>query len=797
MNASADNQPCLESAVLKEYLNGSLPDAKSELIEIHVEQCIECEMVLARHLDYSNPNHDPNSLDSVTPVAPELPGFRCLALVDTGGFGIIWKMLDQQFNRVVAVKVMKAEDANRPALVRRFFSEAQICSQLSHPFIVPIHSMGRATDGRGWYSMRLVMGKRLDRAFSGSESHFVSRLQVFEKICQAVSYAHSKHVVHRDLKPQNIIVGDHGEVQVMDWGVAKVISMPGEKIDSDHRESVVETARLSSDQTIGGGLGTYPYMPPEQARHGKTSDFRSDVFSLGAILCELLTGLPPYADKDPNTVRTDALKANLAPALGRLETCGADQRIVEIAVQCLNEHLELRPPDASAVNRKVKEFLMSVEEENEAVRIENEKQKVQFQENRKKRRLWIALFSMLLVALGVSTAAFLITRAALKRGNESLRTVQSLAASNETLAEHRREVLEFLTTEVFGQANPHNERNREISFREVLDNATVAAQEADLAPTVKAEILTELGKVYFDLSEYGLSEKLFSDSFDVIEPTLGTHHPAAMTALDQKAMTLMRMERFEDAEPILLQVIELQNEVLGPDHEDSIHSQAKLGDFYMLVGDYDRSIEITRDVLARRRRLWGDEYQFTLVSLNGLALALMKIDRFEEASTYLREAFDVSRKNKGRQHPSTLAYMNNLALALMQTEGGLQEASDLAEESLRERRLISDPKSNDVFSSRHTVARVRFFEGGDENFLDVLQECESLLNDFVAPSVRRSDVLILRGRSLLKLGRTEGAHDSLMAADKLAQSILGEDNFYSKKARKFLNQQKLDAVIRE
>ena len=786
MSIPADNMACIDLSVLQKYLVGSLSQTESEQVENHIEDCAECESNLAQQLDKRWLSSSRAGIDANLEEAPDLPAYECLELIDTGGFGVVWKMRDRQFNRVVAVKVMKSRDAARPALVRRFFAEAQICSQLSHPFIVSIHNMGRATDGRAWYAMRYVTGARLDQAFSISETNLISRVQTFEKVCQAVAYAHSKKVVHRDLKPQNVIVGDHGEVQVMDWGVAKVIQENAEQTADDNQTTVVETARLSSDQTMGGGLGTYPYMPPEQARHGEQADFRSDVFSLGAILCQLLTNSPPYADRDLATLREKAAVGNLSDAHQRLAACGADQRIVDLAIGCLSADPQARPTDASVLANRVRAFLTDVEQELQFERVENEKRKLQLVENQKKKKLWFALSSALLLALGIATVAFLVTNSALKREGKALDESESLAASNLTLAENRKEVLDFLTGKVFGQANPKNESNRQITFREVLDNATDEARKTEMAPEVKAEILIELGRVYFDLSEYQLSLELFSEAHDTIEPAMGPRHPAAMTALDQKAMTLIRMERFDEAEPVLLRAIELQNVVLGPDHEDSVHSQAKLGDLYGFIGDYERAIEITEEVLDRRRRLWGDEYQFTLVSLNGLSLAYIKVERFEEAVACLREAVETSKKIHGPDHPNTLAFKNNLALALLDIEGGLEEASQLAEESLFGREKVYPSTSSNIFASRHTVALVRYEMGGEENWRQVLEQCKSILGDFPDPSVRHGSVLTLKARCLIKLEQFQTAKEALLLADEMLASILGADNYHSQKARNLL-----------
>jgi serine/threonine protein kinase len=181
-----------------------------------------------------------------------------------GGMGVVFAARDRVLDRQVAVKVL---DGVAPAndLARRLQQEARILARLEHPGIVPVHDAGSLPDGRIFYVMKLVRGVRLDSALAG-DSSVVDRLQLFLRICDAVSFAHAQGVVHRDLKPENVMLGPFGDVLVMDWGVAKVMSP-----DSIDPPNVV--------------VGTPGFMPPEQASgHAMRVDARADVYALGAIL---------------------------------------------------------------------------------------------------------------------------------------------------------------------------------------------------------------------------------------------------------------------------------------------------------------------------------------------------------------------------------------------------------------------------------------------------------------------------------------------------------------------------------
>jgi tetratricopeptide (TPR) repeat protein len=285
------------------------------------------------------PPHDFGAADEAPPV---LPRYKPLRLLDRGGMGVVWLVRDLRFKRLLALKVIGVAASADSHRVRRFVAEARITGRLAHPSIVPVHAMGRLADGRRYYTMKLVKGQQLKKLLKtrpDMASQRMPLLQVFARVCQALAFAHKEGVIHGDLKSGNIMVGEHGEVQVMDWGLAKVLAE-------------------SDDQTGVGG--TWPYMSREQA-NGRIEglDRRTDVFGLGAILCEILTGHPPYLGPD---VKRQAREANLAGAYARLKGCGADAELIGLARACLSAEPNDRPPDASTVEKRLTDYLASVEE---------------------------------------------------------------------------------------------------------------------------------------------------------------------------------------------------------------------------------------------------------------------------------------------------------------------------------------------------------------------------------------------------------------------------------------------------
>jgi serine/threonine protein kinase len=233
------------------------------------------------------------AVDHLRAVAdrPDLGGtpYELAEPIARGGMGTVYRARDRRLDRDVALKVMNAP-APAPGEIERMRDEARILARLEHPGIVPVHDLGTLPDGRLFYVMKLVRGRRLAEATSGAPLH--ARLRTFERICEAVAFAHVQGVVHRDLKPENVMVGPFGEVLVLDWGVARVLSTDEE----DH----------------GAVLGTPGYMPPEQAR-GETDrvDERADVYALGAVL-GFLVSIEPGGARGPVAPR--ALEAICAKA---------------------------------------------------------------------------------------------------------------------------------------------------------------------------------------------------------------------------------------------------------------------------------------------------------------------------------------------------------------------------------------------------------------------------------------------------------------------------------------------------
>ena len=221
---------------------------------------------------------------------PEIPTTRyeILDRIGEGGMGVVYLARDRELGREVALKVLRTPDPS-PEERDRILREARILASLEHPGIAPVHDVGVLPDGRVFYVMKRVRGERLD-SFARTARSRAELLRVFRQVCDAVAFAHAAGVIHRDLKPQNVMLGDFGEVLVLDWGVAK---LRGHPVDAAHASVVQPTGENTA---TGAVMGTPGYMAPEQLTGRSAAvDERADVFGLGGILCFLLTGDHPPA----------------------------------------------------------------------------------------------------------------------------------------------------------------------------------------------------------------------------------------------------------------------------------------------------------------------------------------------------------------------------------------------------------------------------------------------------------------------------------------------------------------------
>lgn len=353
----------------------------------------------------------PENIPSDSQEPPRMSGYILQERLGSGGMGIVWRAKDLSLERDVAVKMLKSEFLKERyrrdgAVAGRFLDEARITGQLQHPGIPAVYHVGKLENDRPFFAMKLVKGRSLDKMLKEKAS--INTMAVFEQIAQAVGYAHAHGVLHRDLKPANVMVGAFGEVQVMDWGLAKVLGTPETYQKRTAGLTIISSARDSDHATSYGSLlGTPAFTPPEQAV-GEIEQMseRSDVFGLGAILCNLLTGQPPYVGHDEKETKLLAKRGKLDAAYERLADCGGDPDLIGLCMKCLQADAADRMANGTEVANAVARLRADAEERAKQAEIDRARAEVRVGEQRWRRRVQLrysaALVATLLAGTGIA-----------------------------------------------------------------------------------------------------------------------------------------------------------------------------------------------------------------------------------------------------------------------------------------------------------------------------------------------------------------------------------------------------------
>jgi serine/threonine-protein kinase len=385
--------------------------------------------------------------DAMPAPADRAGRLQLLGEIARGGMGAVLKGRDADLGRDLAVKVLLERHRDDPELIRRFVEEAQIAGQLQHPGIVPVYELGAFADRRPFFTMKLVKGRTLAEILRdrSDPAHDLPRLlATFLQVAQTVAYAHARGVIHRDLKPSNVMVGSFGEVQVMDWGLAKVLPRGGAVDDAtagrtEAPETVIATARSGGDDSdlsrAGSVLGTPAYMAPEQARgEVERLDERCDVFALGSILCEVLTGAPAFSGRTSGEIQRRAARGEVTDALTRLEASGADPELLALTRDCLAPEAEDRPRDAGVVAGRLSAHLTGVQERLRAAELARAAESARAAEaegrvkaERRARRMTGALAAAVIGLIALGTGGFVFAQR--QRAAWAARTAEAVDAA--------------------------------------------------------------------------------------------------------------------------------------------------------------------------------------------------------------------------------------------------------------------------------------------------------------------------------------------------------------------------------
>jgi tetratricopeptide (TPR) repeat protein len=759
-------------------------------VEDHVGTCADCQRVLQ-----SLVGGLPSSLGLPGPGAcatddpPDLPGCEPEGHIAAGGMGVVWRVRDTRFGRTLAVKVMKSALCSKPGTIRRFLAEARITGQLSHPSVVPVHAMGLLPDGRPYFTMKLVEGDTLAahlRGRPGAASQ-ADLIRIFTQVCHAVAHAHSRGIIHRDLKPANVMVGAFGEVQVMDWGLARQTRNAGcgsgdEGVGAPDDPSIPDSESRtphSDDTHAGAVMGTLPYMSPEQAR-GEVGviDTRSDVFALGAILCEILTGDPPYRSAGRGERLREVANGELSDAYARLDACGADADLVQLAKACLSADQAERPVDAGAVAAAAAAHQLRVEERLRRAEVERAEAQVQSREERKRRRLATGLAVVVLVALaGLAVGAWLLDgkNRQLTQANGQLDSARAEAESKGAQAVRARDrtfqALDAMTSSVTGESL---ETQAAISFeqRRFLDEVLsyyeeFAREQGDDEATRRrvASAAHRVGLIRSRLGDHEAGIRAFEQARDGYRklvadfPAVSEYRFLLARSLNNLGPLFRELGRLGEAEAAVRESLELREKLAAEDpaaryREDLAGGYNNLGVLLRDAGKRADAEKAFRNSLALREGLAAEHpnvsrYRQELSSThNNIGILLTELGADPEEA--FRQALAV-RKKLVADHPAVPQYRQDLAsshfhLGILlrevdkrpEAEAALRESLALCEKLVTDYPAVPDYR-RDLAAAHHSLALVLQLQGkrpeAGAAYRQAVAQWERLVKD--APAVPR------------------------------------------------------------
>lgn len=643
-----------------------------------------------------------------TPVAMFMPSqigrFRVLRRIGEGGMGIVFEAEQDRPCRRVALKVIRTAMASE-ALLRRFEFEVQVLGRLKHPGIAQIYEAGTFEDGSSqapYFAMEYVEGCPLTEYARRHGLSVCNRLELMVEICEAVHYAHQKGVIHRDLKPANVLVeeseGSLPRTKILDFGVACAVR-PDLGMITMHTEA-------------GQLVGTLAYMSPEQITgHADQFDVRSDVYTLGVLLFELLAERLPYDLRDRSLVGIgNAIQGQEAARLSSID--GALRGDLEtIVAKALAKQKERRYESAAELAADVRRYLR-----NEPVIARPPTRRYLLRKFAARNKALVGGVAAVTAALvlgliGTGTALIRATRAeavALHRLDESRRAAAEASAINQFLQE------------MITSIDPARALGQEVTIRQALDGAA-ARIESDLLggqPAIEAGLRTTIGMTYLALGHYTDAEPHLSNALELRRRWHGDASPQTAEALVNLAALRGLQDRHTEEEAILREALDARFRLYGEMHTEVASTMQSLAASLRRQHKYDEAEGLYRRALAMRRELLGTEHVDVAQSLNSLALLLQDEGDYAAAEPLFREALVMRRRLLGEKHPVLAGALNNLA-NLLRLSGQFAETELLLREALHMRRELLGDEHPEVAQSLNNLA-FYLYETGDNGAAEPL-----------------------------------------------------------------------------
>ncbi len=678
-----------------------------------------------------DPSHEDELSSATTRKAPlphtatEFLGpYRLVQKVGEGGMGEVW-LAEQTapLRRKVALKLIKA-GMDTSQVIARFEAERQALALMDHPSIAKVFDAGATLRGLPYFAMEYVSGEPITLYCDRHRLTTPQRLELFSQVCDGVQHAHQKGVIHRDLKPSNVLVtiqSDTPVPKIIDFGVAKA------------------TAQRLTERTLftelGVLIGTPEYMSPEQAEMtGLDVDTRTDVYSLGVMLYELLSGALPFDSRELRQAGFEEIRRRIRevePArpstrvrsLGEKSTQTAKNRSTEparlasrlkgdldwIVMKALEKDRTRRYGSAADLAADVQRHL-----QHQPVVAGPPSAAYRAGKFVRRHRFGVAVAAVGVVGL----VAFAMAMAA-----QAARIATERDRANKE-AEVSRRVSEFMTG-LFQVSDPSEARGNSLTAREILDRGAdkIESELAD-SPEIQAQLMHTIGEVYFKLGLFGKAEPLVARAVETRNRVLGPGHPETLRSRHRLAAVYWKQGRLREADQLIREVLDARRRVLGQDHPDTFATLNNLAGVNVKLGRLDESEKYMREHLEASRRVHGPNHEETLRAMSNLSNLYRQQQRWPEAERLGRDALDLQRRSLGPDHPSTIHTMDSLAYLLL-VRGRLAESEQVYHETLELRRRVLGPEHPDTLATMHflaaTLARQGRHDEGEKLMLETLE----------------------------------------------------------------------------
>jgi serine/threonine protein kinase/Tfp pilus assembly protein PilF len=623
--------------------------------------------------------------------------YHLLQKIGEGGMGEVWVAEQHKpLHRRVALKLIKAGMDTRQ-VIARFETERQALAMMDHPAIAKVFDAGETGDGRPYFVMEYVQGIPITTYCDKNRLTTAERLDLFRHICEGVQHAHQKAIIHRDLKPSNILVAVQDGVpvpKIIDFGVAKATA-----------QSLTERTMYTE---LGMLVGTPEYMSPEQAEmSGENVDTRTDVYSLGTILYELLVGALPFDPKELRKAGYDEIRRRIREidppkpstklsTMGEASTAQAQNRRTDrpalirlirgdldwITMKALEKDRTRRYGSPSDLSADIERFL---HHQPIVARPPSTLYKTRKFVRRHTFGVGVAgTIAGLLVAFSVTTAL------------QARRIARERDRANQE-AEASRQVSDFLTG-LFKVSNPSEARGNSVTAREILDKgADKIARDLQGQPIVQGKLMSTMGLVYDSLGLFTPAQTLLEKALETRLKALGPDHPDVAGTLSQLGTVWWHKGDFAKAQEFMEKALAINMKHFGPDTDPVASNLHNLGNVLWSWGKYDDARRVLDRCLAIREKLHGPENADVAATLNTLGAIAYKEGDLKKAAQIWQRTLEIREKALGPDHPFLAQTLNNLAICYTYT-GEPAKAVPLLERVVKIQEKVLGPRHPDLAS---------------------------------------------------------------------------------------------------